>query len=163
MLPHANPIEYVFVIVSLGGLIFSIWRFLFTLRLFNRLRYEQLSQIEANIAEVFKSQADAAQVGDLIEETKVLKKEVQATVQTDIRREFFLGLVHTIMAVTAISFLFLAPPPPNYSEVPQSRFGILMWIATSFFLSLKSVVVEWSKTQEEQFYDLKIRPDRRKR
>lgn len=139
MLPHANLIEYVFVVVAVMGLLLAIRRFLHTIRILHSVHEYSLS---------FDLHAK--------------EEELRATVETDIRREFFLGIIHGMIAVTAVAFLFLAPPPPLYSDVPQSRFGLLMWICISMLLTIKSAVVAWSRRQEETFYDLKTRPDRRK-
>lgn len=53
-------------------------------------------------------------------------------------------VISTALQLTAQSFviisstaaLFLAPPPPDYSELPQTMIGIVCWIGMSLTLTL---------------------------
>lgn len=47
---------------------------------------------------------------------------------SNIRQEFSRLVKSSISLTAAMASLFLAPPPPEYSQLPQSQVGLVAWI-----------------------------------
>lgn len=61
---------------------------------------------------------------------------------------------HTWILVSAIVALFMAPPPPAYSQVPQSAIGIWCWIGLSVTLSIQAIYGRMIRNRlSEGFYE----------
>lgn len=115
--PHAHYVEFVFVLQSAFGLIFSLY-------ILRKADQQQYLLVQNNINGFLLDQAGAL-----------------------VMRELWTCLTHAIMFVSAVAFLFLAPPDnflgdPNFdlNNFPprQSYFGLIMWLTASLTLILAS-------------------------
>lgn len=120
---HANPIEFVYLIVALISTALSV----FTLR-------------DAVVDSAYLSAAgkngDRRMIADI-----------------NIRQELFRFAANFVMLVVGVAFLFLEPPPPDYAVLPQTFVGLVGWISVATILSIWSLLDKSVRHKLSRFQD----------
>lgn len=63
---------------------------------------------------------------------------------------------HTWILISVVAALFLEPPPPAYSQIPQSAIGIGCWIGLSLTLTAQALYGKIERGRiAEGYYELK--------
>jgi hypothetical protein len=67
--------------------------------------------------------------------------------------------VAAVMLLTAVSFLFLEPPPPDYIQLPQSLVGLIAWILVSSMLTVSSLIDKSIRKKLQRYAPMEVQTE----
>lgn len=104
LLSTAHPLEYVFFSISFIGFVAMLWALVDAQRYLNYMT------------------------------ARGVNGGMRLSAIQQIAMDMCLTICFTAMTITSIAFLFTAPPPPDYTQLPQSLIGMCSFIFISGIL-----------------------------
>lgn len=85
----------------------------------------------------------------------------RAIADNNIHQELLRFGIALVMVVTSWSFLYLAPPPPDYSGLPQSIAGLVAWILISLMVMTSSLMDKGIRKKLQQYAPMEVQTQSR--
>lgn len=126
---HTSPIEIVFTFVAFCVVVVSIWA----------LRDAMIDSAVLTAARVNGPRR-------MISENAMRQEEIRLA-------------IGCVMLLASVLFLFLEPPPPEYTILPQSLAGMIAWIVVGLMLSGSSILDRSVRRRLQKFAPMEVQTE----
>ena len=80
----------------------------------------------------------------------------RAIADNNLHQEQLRFAIAVVMVMTSVAFLFLEPPPPEYTLLPQSLIGLVAWIVVATMLMVSSIIDKQIRKKLQKYAPLEV-------